>query len=94
MVLIFILNDVTLKTSNRLNPESNKIKKANMQTLAKNQVTAIFLVQDTVEKRFTQISRDLYGDAGWSFATKKRELSLEELKNIKVRLFLIRELFR
>ena len=34
-----------------------------MQRLVKIQITAIFLTQDMRQKLFTQIYRDLYGDA-------------------------------
>ena len=60
-----------------------------MQTLAKFQVTAISPMQDVRKNRFTQIYRDLNGDA-----MLVPIQMLEELKNIKIILFLIQELFR
>ena len=76
-----------------------------MQTLAKIQVAAIFLEQD-----IRRIYRDLYGDAMLvptrmmgtnmaagsfiEFCYKSVNLSLEELKNIKIIHFLIHKLFR
>ena len=85
------------------------------KSLAKIQVSALFLKQGMRRISFTRIYRDLYGDATLpgadpdghrhdggkpietsvaQFGYKSVDLSPEELKNIKIILLLIHELFR
>ena len=51
-----------LKPLNRLSPESGKREKVNIQTLAKIQVTAVFLKRNIRKIFLTQIYRDFSGD--------------------------------
>ena len=84
------------------------IDDCNINNLAKNQVSAVFNSRAIRRSMSPKIYRDLYGDPDGhqhggrkptetcvtEFCFKNVNLSLEELKNIKIILFPIQESFR
>ena len=64
-LLVFSVTPYEIKNRkplNRLSPESGEREKVNIQTLAKIQVTAVFLKRDIRKIFLTQIYRDFSGD--------------------------------